>query len=174
MAGKSEGSGIVKAWRRWREGKDAKVIRKMNSYEVSNEAQADWRKEEDAHQVEEDARKARTNNLRHLKKEAYEAESESTTGGNDVFAEDRLDYLRSQIEELEDGLIVHGRAVPPKGGATVETQLDHRIAMSFLVMGMASEHPITVDDGSVMETSFPGFTDLMNGLGAKIGTGADT
>ncbi len=104
MAGKSEGSGIVKAWRRWREGKDAKVIRKMNSYEVSNEAQADWRKEEDAHQVEEDARKARTNNLRHLKKEAYEAESESTTGGNDVFAEDRLDYLRSQIEELEDGI----------------------------------------------------------------------
>lgn len=77
-----------------------------------------------------------------------------------------------KLEEVDDGLIIHGRAVPPKGGATVQTHLDHRIAMSFLVMGMASEQPITVDDGSVMETSFPGFTDLVNGLGAKIGTGA--
>ncbi len=73
------------------------------------------------------------------------------------------------LEEKEDGLIIHGRAVPPKGGATVKTHLDHRIAMAFLVMGMGSEEPVTVDDGSVMETSFPGFTDLMNGLGASIG-----
>lgn len=73
------------------------------------------------------------------------------------------------LEELEDGLIVHGRAIPPKGGAVVATELDHRIAMSFLVLGMASEEPVTVDDGSVMETSFPGFTNLMNTLGAKIG-----
>ncbi|OUR78492.1 3-phosphoshikimate 1-carboxyvinyltransferase [Alphaproteobacteria bacterium 46_93_T64] len=74
-----------------------------------------------------------------------------------------------QLEELEDGLIVHGRAVPPKGGATVSTELDHRIAMSFLILGMASEKGVTVDDGSVMETSFPGFTTLMNNLGANIG-----
>jgi 3-phosphoshikimate 1-carboxyvinyltransferase len=73
------------------------------------------------------------------------------------------------LEELDDGLIVHGRAIPPKGGATVKTELDHRIAMSFLVLGMGTEQPVTVDDGTVMETSFPGFTDLMNSLGGKIG-----
>jgi len=73
-----------------------------------------------------------------------------------------------ELEELEDGLIIHGRAVPPKGGATVVTELDHRIAMSFLVLGCGSEEPVTVDDGTVMETSFPGFADLMNGLGADI------
>jgi len=79
-----------------------------------------------------------------------------------------------KLEELEDGLIIHGNAMPPKGGATVKTELDHRIAMSFLVMGLGSEEPVTVDDGSVMETSFPGFIQLMNSLGAKIGTGSDT
>ena len=41
--------------------------------------------------------------------------------------------------------------------------------MSFLVLGMASEQPISVDDGAFIETSFPGFVGLMNGLGAKIG-----
>jgi len=41
--------------------------------------------------------------------------------------------------------------------------------MSFLVLGMASEKPVTVDDGSVMETSFPGFVELMNGMGGVIG-----
>jgi len=79
-----------------------------------------------------------------------------------------------ELEELEDGIIIHGRAVPPKGGATVATELDHRIAMSFLVLGMVSQEPVTVDDGSVMETSFPGFTQLMNGLGAQIGKKAET
>ncbi|MEH6404598.1 MAG: 3-phosphoshikimate 1-carboxyvinyltransferase [Sneathiella sp.] len=78
-----------------------------------------------------------------------------------------------QLEELEDGIIIHGRAVPPKGGAKVATELDHRIAMSFLVLGMVSEEPVIVDDGSVMETSFPGFTEMMNGLGAKIGKKAN-
>jgi len=72
------------------------------------------------------------------------------------------------VEELDDGLIVHGRAIPPKGGACVATELDHRIAMSFLVLGMATEQPVTIDDGTVMETSFPGFSALMNGLGAAI------
>jgi len=55
------------------------------------------------------------------------------------------------------------------GGGTVTTHLDHRIAMSFLVMGMASEKPVTIDDGSVMETSFPGFVELMNRMGGAIG-----
>ncbi len=73
------------------------------------------------------------------------------------------------IEEDEDTLIVQGRGpgnVP--GGATAVTRLDHRIAMSFLVLGMAAQKPVSVDDGSPIATSFPGFEDLMAGLGAQI------
>jgi 3-phosphoshikimate 1-carboxyvinyltransferase len=54
------------------------------------------------------------------------------------------------------------------GGGTVTTHLDHRIAMSFLVMGLAAEKPVTVDDSAIIATSFPEFMDLMTGLGAKI------
>ena len=54
------------------------------------------------------------------------------------------------------------------GGGTVATHLDHRIAMSFLVMGLASEKPVTVDDSTMIATSFPEFMGLMAGLGAKI------
>ena len=72
--------------------------------------------------------------------------------------------------EGNESLIVRGRPDGKGfGGGTVVTHLDHRIAMSFLVMGMASERPVAVDDGSVMETSFPGFVELMNGLGGAIG-----
>ncbi len=68
----------------------------------------------------------------------------------------------------DDSLTVHGTGKPPQGGATVATAMDHRIAMSFLVLGMASADPIQVDDGAFIETSFPGFVGLMNGLGAAI------
>ncbi len=68
----------------------------------------------------------------------------------------------------DDSLTVHGTGEPPKGGALIATAMDHRIAMSFLVLGTASAEPIQVDDGAFIETSFPGFVDLMNGLGAKI------
>jgi len=54
-----------------------------------------------------------------------------------------------------------------RGGGTVVTHLDHRIAMSFLIMGLASEQPVTVDDAGVITTSFPNFTDLLTGLGAE-------
>lgn len=54
------------------------------------------------------------------------------------------------------------------GGGLVETHLDHRIAMAFLVMGLAAEHPVTIDDGRMIATSFPGFTSLFAGLGAEI------
>jgi 3-phosphoshikimate 1-carboxyvinyltransferase len=73
------------------------------------------------------------------------------------------------VEEGPDWWIVHGRGfgdVP--GGVTVETRLDHRIAMSFLVMGLASNAAITVDDGSPIATSFPIFGRLMTELGAEI------
>ncbi|MXQ08878.1 3-phosphoshikimate 1-carboxyvinyltransferase [Alphaproteobacteria bacterium GH1-50] len=54
------------------------------------------------------------------------------------------------------------------GGATVEARLDHRIAMSFLCLGMASQKPVTVDDAAPIATSFPIFTGLMTGLGARL------
>jgi 3-phosphoshikimate 1-carboxyvinyltransferase len=65
-----------------------------------------------------------------------------------------------------DDLIVQGGRVA--GGGTVATHMDHRIAMSFLVMGLASEKPVAVDDVSFVATSFPGFTELMRKLGAEI------
>jgi 3-phosphoshikimate 1-carboxyvinyltransferase len=58
--------------------------------------------------------------------------------------------------------------VPPRGGGTVATHLDHRIAMAFLVMGFATGEPITVDDGAMIATSFPAFIPLMRDVGAAI------
>jgi 3-phosphoshikimate 1-carboxyvinyltransferase len=54
------------------------------------------------------------------------------------------------------------------GGGKVTTHMDHRIAMSFLVMGLASAKETMVDDSRFIATSFPDFTGLMNGMGAKI------
>jgi hypothetical protein len=67
-----------------------------------------------------------------------------------------------------DSLIIKGLGEAPKGGATVKTNFDHRIAMSYLVMGMASKEPITVDDATAIATSFPNFVELCNRLGARI------
>lgn len=73
-----------------------------------------------------------------------------------------------ELEELEDGLIVHGRGRPPRGGGHILTEMDHRIAMSFLVLGLVSEAAVTIDDGAMIDTSFPGFASLMGKLGAPI------
>jgi 3-phosphoshikimate 1-carboxyvinyltransferase len=71
--------------------------------------------------------------------------------------------------EGEATLLVRGRpGGKGLGGGTVATHLDHRIAMSFLVMGLASEKPVTIDDRSMIATSFPEFMGLMTGLGAEI------
>jgi 3-phosphoshikimate 1-carboxyvinyltransferase len=64
-----------------------------------------------------------------------------------------------------DDLTVEGMAEVP-GGGTVTTHLDHRIAMSFLTMGLASQKPVTVDDVTMIATSFPEYQNLMSGLGA--------
>ena len=70
-----------------------------------------------------------------------------------------------------DDLIVTGRGGPVAGGGRVEVRHDHRTAMSFLVMGVATDAPVTVDDAAPIDTSFPGFTELMNGIGADISRG---
>lgn len=67
-----------------------------------------------------------------------------------------------------DDLIVHGKH-NVEGGGNVATHMDHRIAMSFLVMGLASDKPVGTDDISFVATSFPGFSELMQKLGADIG-----
>ncbi|NNG05013.1 MAG: 3-phosphoshikimate 1-carboxyvinyltransferase [Inquilinus sp.] len=72
------------------------------------------------------------------------------------------------VEAGEDTLVVTGDGRAPSGGATVKTDLDHRIAMSFLVLGLAAREPVALDDAEPIETSFPGFSTLLNGLGAKI------
>ncbi len=66
-----------------------------------------------------------------------------------------------------DDLIVHGRGHVP-GGGLVATHMDHRIAMSALVMGLASDRPVKVDDATFIATSFPGFADMMRRLGGDL------
>ncbi len=71
--------------------------------------------------------------------------------------------------EGEATLVVRGKpGGKGLGGGTVKTHLDHRIAMSFLVLGLAAEKPVTVDDQTMIATSFPEFMGLMTGMGAKI------
>ncbi len=65
-----------------------------------------------------------------------------------------------------DDLIVEGDGGPPKGGTLVETQLDHRMAMAFLVLGLAARDPVQIDDARPIATSFPDFVPLMTRLGA--------
>ncbi len=66
----------------------------------------------------------------------------------------------------EDSLIVVG-SDSVKGGGEIETKLDHRIAMAFLTLGLQSREPVTIDDSSMIATSFPNYLSLMKGLGAK-------
>lgn len=92
---------------------------------------------------------------------------------------DRIEAMASglrlngvEVEDGDDWWIVKGCGhgnVP--GGATCVSHLDHRIAMSFMVMGMATEAPVSVDDGSPIATSFPIFEGLMGGLGADLRRG---
>src|SRR5829696_6826035 len=65
-----------------------------------------------------------------------------------------------------DDLIVEGNGSPPPGGGSIATQLDHRIAMAFLVLGLAAREPVRIDDSRPIATSFPDFVPLMTRLGA--------
>ena len=90
---------------------------------------------------------------------------------------DRIDAMATalracgvEVDEQEDQFTVHGRGHGGVvGGGVCETRLDHRIAMSALVMGLGADSPVSVDDGSPIGTSFPGFEALMRGLGGDIG-----
>lgn len=67
-----------------------------------------------------------------------------------------------------DDLIVEGGHRPPRGGVAVAVHLDHRIGMSFLVLGLVADEPIGIDDARAIDTSFPGFAAAMQTLGAPI------
>ncbi|MEC8387189.1 MAG: 3-phosphoshikimate 1-carboxyvinyltransferase, partial [Pseudomonadota bacterium] len=80
-----------------------------------------------------------------------------------------LRAIGAQVEETADSLAVAGAGNLP-GGATIAANLDHRMAMAFLVAGMATAMPVDIDDARTIDTSFPGFMALMNGLGARLET----
>ena len=67
-----------------------------------------------------------------------------------------------------NNLIINGSIKGPKGGGLVETNLDHRIAMSSIILGMVSDESIRIDDIETIKTSFPNFIELMKKLGARI------
>ena len=107
------------------------------------------------------------------------AEGETLMQGLDelrVKESDRLSAVANGLKangidctEGEASLAVRGRpGGKGLGGGTVETHLDHRIAMAFLVLGLATEKPVSIDDANMIATSFPEFMGLMTGLGAEI------
>ena len=88
---------------------------------------------------------------------------------------DRLDATAAllsingvKVEIDGDDLVVHGTGKAPAGGGLVATHMDHRIAMSALVLGLVTEQSVAADDAGFIETSFPDFVGLMNGAGADL------
>ena len=106
------------------------------------------------------------------------AEGRTVMHGIDELRVKESDRLAAIIAGLEacgveardegDSLVVEGLGRAPRGGGRVTTHGDHRIAMSFLVMGLATEQPVEVDQAEMIGTSFPGFADLMRSIGAPI------
>jgi 3-phosphoshikimate 1-carboxyvinyltransferase len=71
------------------------------------------------------------------------------------------------VDIVGDDLVVYGKG-RPAGGGLVTTHMDHRIAMASIILGLASEKPVQIDDGTFIATSFPGFVELMRSLGAEL------
>lgn len=70
-----------------------------------------------------------------------------------------LQACQVEVQAQDDSLTIFGQGTPPIGGAMIKTFFDHRIAMSFIILGMVSQQPITIDDTSMIKTSFPNFFD---------------
>ncbi len=82
---------------------------------------------------------------------------------------DGLEACGVTVEAADDSLTVTGSGGPVEGGGHIATRFDHRIAMALLVLGLAARQPVTIDDATPIDTSFPGFAALLNRLGADIG-----
>jgi len=81
--------------------------------------------------------------------------------------------IGAKVEETPDGMVIEGTGgAPLAGGGPVATYLDHRIAMSFAVAGLASKTGVTIDDMRPVATSFPGFVDLLRALGVDAERGS--
>ena len=79
-----------------------------------------------------------------------------------------LSACEVEVEQTEDKIIIFGKGTPPSGGAHILSNMDHRIAMAFLILGMVTEKPLVVDDASYIDTSFPNFVMAMNQLGGDL------
>jgi 3-phosphoshikimate 1-carboxyvinyltransferase len=79
-----------------------------------------------------------------------------------------LEACGVDVEEEPEGFIVRGTGQAPRGGAMVETHGDHRIAMSHLILGLAAQAPVAIDEPGMIATSFPGFAEMMRGLGGDL------
>jgi len=78
-----------------------------------------------------------------------------------------LTAIGARVEELEDGLVIHGSGgAPLDGGAQVASKLDHRIAMSMAVAGLAAVRPVSIDDVAPVATSYPRFFDTLDAVTA--------
>jgi 3-phosphoshikimate 1-carboxyvinyltransferase len=75
-----------------------------------------------------------------------------------------------KVETSHDSISIHGNGKSPSGGGFVQTHLDHRIAMSALVLGMAAANPMTIDNPLAIHSSFPSFSSLMTSIGASFST----
>lgn len=81
-----------------------------------------------------------------------------------------LTALGVPVRAEGDDILVDGLSGKLRGGGEISVNYDHRIAMAYLVLGLASEKPVVIDDATAIDTSFPRFLDLMTGLGANIDT----
>ncbi|MEM9749826.1 MAG: 3-phosphoshikimate 1-carboxyvinyltransferase, partial [Pseudomonadota bacterium] len=111
------------------------------------------------------------------------ADGETVLGGVGELRHKETDRIAAMCEGLaqcgvateqgEDWMRVRGRGAPPQGGGRIDAQEDHRIAMSFLVLGLSAQTPVTVDGAETIATSFPSFFETMERLGARFAKPSD-
>ena len=73
-----------------------------------------------------------------------------------------------RVESKKDTIIIHGKCELKKGGIEIKTNLDHRMAMSALIMGLVSKEEVKIDNSDTIKTSFPSFYGVMTKIGAKL------